>query len=240
MRMCSLLPCFSLMLGVAAAIGQEHTTRQPYDLETFGMFRSLVLRGDFASKVSLSDVMAKRPTTGVGAVADARGEVTILDGKLIVSHGKEGQHPVGEQETAALIAVGTVAGWQSVVVDRDVLPSEIEGFIARAATAHGLQPDVSFPFEVRGTLISYVMHVNAAPTNGPHGMGQPIAVTAETKGDAVVGAVAGFYVSPDLVGVVSHGGTRTHSHWVASDGSSTAHLDQWGLKAGAMLSIPAR
>jgi Alpha-acetolactate decarboxylase len=240
MRMCSLLLYFSLMLGVAPAIGQQHTTRQPYDMETFGMFRSLILNGDFTSKVSLRDVMAKRPTTGVGAVADARGEVTIFDGKLIVSHGKEGPHPIAEHESAALLAVGTVAGWQSIVVDDDVPPNEIEGFIAQAATAHGIPSGMAFPFQVRGTLITYVMHVNAGPTNGPHGMGQPIAITVETKGDALVGAVAGFYVSPDLVGIVSHGGTRTHSHWVASDGSSTAHLDQWGLKAGAVLSVPLR
>jgi hypothetical protein len=34
-----------------------------------------------------------------------------------------------------------------------------------------------------------------------------------------------FYVSPDLVGIVSHGGTRTHSHWVALDGNSTAQRE---------------
>jgi len=50
--------------------------------------------------------------------------------------------------------------------------------------------------------------------------------------------VAGLYASRDLVGIVSHGGTRAHSHWVATDGSRTAHLDRWGLKAGAVLSLP--
>ena len=106
------------------------------------------------------------------------------------------------------------------------------------AGAHGLNPEGPFPFQVRGTLASYVMHVNAAPTNGPHGMGQPIAITRENKGDAIAGMVAGIYVSSDLVGFVSHGGTRTHSHWLASDLSATAHLDRWGLKAGAVLSLP--
>jgi hypothetical protein len=46
------------------------------------------------------------------------------------------------------------------------------------------------------------------------------------------GRVAGFYVSSDLMGVVTHGGERTHSHWVAMDGRETAHLDSWGIKAG--------
>ena len=226
------------MLGLGPALGQEHTLREPYALETFGMFRSLILDGDFTPKVTLRDVMAKHPTTGVGAVADARGEITIFDGRLIISHGKDAPHPAAENEGAALLAVGTVTAWQSVVVERDVAPSEIETFIAERAATHGLSPEVSFPFQIRGTVLSYVMHVNAAPTDGPHGMGKPIAVTLARRGDVVDGMVAGFCVSPDLVGIISHGGTRTHSHWVAPDGSSTAHLDQWGLKSGAVLLLP--
>jgi hypothetical protein len=69
-------------------------------------------------------------------------------------------------------------------------------------------------------------------------MGQPIAITVVREGDSLAGAVAGIYASRDLVGIVCHGGTRTHSHWVAPDGSATGHLDRWGLKAGAVLSLP--
>lgn len=53
-----------------------HTVRQPYSIEVFGAFRMLILAGDFSPKVDLGAILAKRPTTGVGAVADARGEIT--------------------------------------------------------------------------------------------------------------------------------------------------------------------
>jgi hypothetical protein len=215
-----------------------HTTRQPYKIEAFGAFRMLILAGDFSPKVDLAQVIAKRPTTGVGTVADARGEITIYDGKLIVGYGQEASHPPAASEQAALLATGTVDSWQSIAVEHDVAPDAVEMFLAHMAASHGLDPEGPFPFQIRGTLTSYVMHVNAAPTNGPHGMGQPIAITRERNGDAIDGAVAGLYASRDLVGIVSHGGTRTHSHWIASDGQSTAHLDRWGLKAGAVLSLP--
>lgn len=52
-----------LSLG-AAALGQHRISREPYTLETFGMFRSVILNGDFTPKVMLRDVMAKHPTTG--------------------------------------------------------------------------------------------------------------------------------------------------------------------------------
>jgi hypothetical protein len=186
----------------------------------------------------LGSAIAKHPTTGVGALADARGEIAIYEGKLIVSYGREAAHPAAETESAALLTIGTVPAWQAINVEHDVAPVGIESFLSLTAGRYGLNPEGPFPFQIRGTLASFVMHVNAAPTNGPHGMGQPIAITVETKSDSVSGAVAGFYVSPDLVGIVTHGGERTHSHWVAPDGNSTAHLDSWGLKAGSVLLLP--
>lgn len=215
-----------------------HTLHQPYDIESFGAFRDTILKGDFTPMVKLAAVMAKHPTTGVGAVAGARGEITIYDGKLVVSYGKTAPHPAADNESAALLGTGAVSSWQTVTVTRDVAPEEIEAFLADTAKAHGLDPEQSFPFEIRGTLMSYAMHVNTAPTNGPHGMGLPIAITAVSRGDTLAGSVAGLYVSRDLVGVISHGGEFTHAHWVSPDGTATAHLDRWGLKSGALLSLP--
>jgi len=225
----------ALLAPLAPAAAQ---TALPYFIETFGAFRKTILEGDFTPKVALAAVMAKSPTVGVGAVADARGEITILDGKLIVSYGKAGGHPAADSEPAALLATAKVAGWQIIKVEQDVAPDDVENFIARTAAAHSINQQGPFPFQVRGTLASYVMHVNAEPTNGSHGMGQPIAVTMEIKGNTIAGSVSGIYASQELVGIVSHGGTRTHSHWVSADGKSTAHLDSWGLKAGAELSLP--
>jgi hypothetical protein len=217
--------------------GAQHTVQQTYDLETFGAFRDIMKSGDFIGRVRLDAVMTRHPTTGVGALADALGEITIYDGKLIESYGKV--PPANSApERAALLATARVDGWQGVPVENDVPPNEIEPFIAVAARTHGIDPTVSFPFEVRGNLGPYVMHVNEGPTNGAHGMGMPMAVTVQDKGDRLDGLVAGLYASLDLMGVATHGGERTHSHWVSLDMTKTEHLDRWGLKAGAFLLIP--
>ncbi|HEY6023010.1 MAG TPA: hypothetical protein VIV34_02395 [Pseudolabrys sp.] len=169
----------ALLLALAPAAAQSpsgsgsgpHTLRQPYAVEAFGAFRTLILEGDFSPKVSLGAVMSKKPTTGIGAVADARGEITIHDGKLIISYGKLAPHPAAEAESAALLATATVAGWQTIKVEQDVAPDDIDNFLARTAGANGINQEGPFPYQIRGTLASYVMHVNAEPTNGPHGMG---------------------------------------------------------------------
>ena len=248
MWMCLNAIAFFITVAIAQAAAQTapsasnpglHSLRQPYDVETFGAFRMLILAGDFSPKVTLGAAMAKHPTTGMGALSNARGEITIYDGKLIISYGKPGSDPPpSDAESAALLSTSSASGWQMITVEHDVAPNDIDNFISQTAGAHGLGPEGPFPFQVRGTLASYVMHVNAAPTDGSHGMGQPIAVTVESKGDTLAGGVAGIYASRDLVGIVTHGGTRTHSHWVAPDGKSTAHLDSWGLKVGAVLSLP--
>lgn len=215
-----------------------HTVHQPYSVETWGEFRKIIMLGDFGAKVRLDAIMAKHPTTGVGAVADGRGEITIYGGRLVVSYGRGGTHPDVNSESAALLQVATADDWQDLTVERDVAPNEIESYLAAAAKAHGIDPEKSFPFEIRGTVTSYLMHVNAAPTGGPHGMGLPIAITVESRGDQIDGSVTGLYVSADLVGIATHGGERTHAHWVSPDGDATAHLDTWGLKAGAVLRLP--
>jgi len=215
-----------------------HTIHQPYDVETFGAFRRIMMAGDFSPKTRLDAVMAKHPTTGVGALAEARGEITIYDGKLIVSYGKDGAPADANSQSAALLATGSVAGWQSVRVEQDVTPEDVESYIAVAAKTHGIDPDASFPFEVRGNIGPYAMHVNAAPTVGSHGMGMPVAETIQHQGERLDGLIAGLYVSQDLMGIATHGGERTHAHWVALDQSATAHLDHWGLKAGAILLLP--
>jgi hypothetical protein len=215
-----------------------HTLHQPYSVETFGAFRNIMMGGDFSAKVRLADVMAKHPTMGVGALSEARGEITIYDGKLIVSYGKADTPADGQPESAALLAIASVGGWQSIPIEKDVPPREVESFIAVAAKTHGIDPEISFPFEVRGSIGPYVMHVNAAPTNGDHGMDLPMAVTVRDKGDRLDSLVAGLYASLDLMGIATHGGERTHAHWVSLDMAKTAHLDRWGLKAGAFLLLP--
>jgi hypothetical protein len=116
---------------VAAVASAQHATpsgtsaslaAEPYSIEVFGVFRDLMLQGDFTPKVAIGLVMSRLPSTGVGAVSGARGEITIVDGKLIISYGNSDAPPTPNSETAALLATGKVKEWQSVPVGSDVAP----------------------------------------------------------------------------------------------------------------------
>lgn len=87
---------------------------ESYSIEAFGVFRDLMLQGDFTPKVAIGLVRSRLPSTGVGAVSGARGEITIADGKLIISYGRSDPLRASDGETAALLATGKVREWQSI------------------------------------------------------------------------------------------------------------------------------
>jgi hypothetical protein len=63
-------------------------------------------------------------------------EITIFDGKLILSYGNAPPADT-KSASAALLAIASVDGWQSVPVTSDVAPEEIESFISVAAKRAG-------------------------------------------------------------------------------------------------------
>lgn len=222
-----------ILAAILVATSVQAQSPQPYGIATFGEFRKMAMQRDYAAKATLAAVVANGATDGVGAVTDARGEVTIVDGKAIVSYGKETDRLPPASETAMLLATAAVREWQEVRVNRDVKPAEIESFLAGEAKSRGIDPEKSFPFRLHGTLTTYVMHV----TTGP-GSGHPPLAQDTQKGDAIAGLVVGVYVAPQLVGVATHPGERTHSHWISEERTATTHLDAWGIKSGAVLLLP--
>jgi hypothetical protein len=70
---------------------------------------------------------------------------------------------------------------------------------------------------------------------GPNSDPAHIRGLKQDKGDRLDSLVAGLYASLGLMGIATHGGERTHAHWVSLDMAKTDHLDSWGLKAGSFL-----
>jgi len=226
-------------LIVAAGIGSAMLARaqapDPYAIVTFGEFREMAMQRDYAAKTTLAAALADGASDGVGALADARGEITIVDGVPVITYGGAAEHPPAAEENAMLLTTAIVRAWQEIPVGRDVPPGDLEPFLAKQAKTHGFDPEGSFPFRLHGTVTAYVLHV----TSGP-GSGHPPLTQETRKGDAVDGLVVGLYVAPQLVGIATHPGERTHSHWVSENRRQTAHLDAWGIRSGAVLLLPKR
>jgi hypothetical protein len=235
------------MSGTVPAQAQTHQASAqlaevPFGFKAYGVFSRMIIQRNYLPVVALKEAIDGRATDAVGAVSGLRGEISMIEGRLIVSYGVDcgAACPTAATETATLLATASAQHWRSVPIDKNLDAKGVETFIRAQAKAHGLIETKPFPFRINGTITDFVMHVNAAPNPRfkGHGSFDEMAVTGLAKGPRLAGSVVGFYAPPALQGVITHGGDYFHSHYVDEQRTTTAHLDSFGVAAGSTLMLP--
>jgi len=215
---------------------------QPFGFKAYGVFSRMIMQRNYLAVVALKDAVDGSATDAVGAVSGLRGEISMIEGRLIVSYGVDcgAACPVAAAETATLLATASAPHWRPVAIDKDLDAKALEAFIRAQAKANGLDDSKPFPFRINGAVTDFVMHVNAAPNPRfkGHGSFDEMAITGLAKGPRLAGFVVGFYAPPALQGVITHGGDYFHSHYVDEQRATTAHLDTFGVAAGSTLMLP--
>jgi hypothetical protein len=214
----------------------------PFGFKAYGAYQKMITEQNYAPVLQLNDVVAGRVTDAVGAVSGLRGEISMIDGRLIVSYGVDcgTACPPAAIETATLLAVATARDWRAVPIDKDLDQQATEAFIREQAKLSGLDEKKPFPFRINGAITNFVMHVNAAPNPRFKGRGSfdEMAITGFTKGPRIAGYVIGFYAPPSLQGVITNMGEFFHSHYIDEQRTTTAHLDSFGVAASSILMLP--
>jgi len=202
----------------------------------------MITQRNYLPVVALKDAADGRATDAVGAVSGLRGEISMIEGRLIVSYGVDcgAACPPAAGETATLLATASAQHWQAVTIDKELDARATETFIREQAKASGLDINKPFPFRIAGAITDFVMHVNAAPNPRfkGHGSFNEMAVTGLAKGPRLAGSVVGFYAPPPLQGIITHGGDFFHAHYVDEQRTTTAHLDTYGVAASSTLLLP--
>lgn len=215
----------------------------PFGFKAYGAFSRMIMQRNYRPVVALKDAAASA-TDAVGAVSGLRGEISMIEGRLIVSYGVDcgAACPAATSETATLLATASAQHWRAIPIDKDLDAKATEAFIRAQAKASGLEEGKPFPFRINGAIVDFVMHVNAAPNPRFQGRGSfdEMAVTGLAKGPRLAGSVVGFYAPPPLQGIITHGGDFFHAHYVDEQRTATAHLDIYGVAAGSTLLLPKR
>jgi acetolactate decarboxylase len=222
---------------------QQQTTNDPFGFKAYGVFRSMITERNYRPVVRLKDAFAGA-TDAVGAVSGLRGEISMIEGRPLVSYGAECAKacPATSTETATLLATASVQNWRAILIDRDLDAKAVDAFVREQAKANGMDEAKPFPFRVHGTITNFVMHVNAAPNPRfkGHGSFDEMAITGLAKGLRLDGYVVGFYAPLTLQGIITHMGDFFHSHYVDEQRTATAHLDTFGIAMGSTLFLPQK
>ena len=193
--------------------------------------------GHTQGRVQLRDAVRDSESIGVGALADLRGEVTILDGHSWIARGEPSAiESVNEQAT--LLAVAHVPRWTQTSIASELSSDQLDSFIRQTARSEGIDTDNPFPFVIEGRL-DVVAHVasGACPHAGnasqpAHVERPPFQFTNE------VGWLVGFYAERGE-GSLTHHGSRTHVHvLLKGDQPRTGHVDSVTVAAGAVIRLP--
>lgn len=222
--------------SVAAAISSG-----PFSAEVYGAFRSMMQK-DNSPKIELGQAMSKGTNIAVGAVSDLRGEITVVDGKPVISYGKACPScPVPHAEKATLLATAKVVAWADPVSLPETLSGQaLDGFIITQAKKAGLNIDQPFPIRIKGKLVNVKMHVIASPNPKftGHGSNDPMAIQEDIRVAEIDGEVVAIYAPEPQQGIITHPGEPFHYHWVDTARTQTAHLDAFGMAKGAQLILP--
>jgi hypothetical protein len=229
-----------LVCAACLAPAAPRAQARPFSFAAHGAFRNLVQRRDYETKVTFAELATAGTTEAVGALSGLRGEITLIEGRRVVSLGPcPGCGPA--PDSACLLASARVARWREEPVAEAVPEAALRPFLAARARAAGLDTAQPFPFRLRGELTDVHMHVHGQPNPAfaGHGSAEPMAFGDIWRGVRLVGEVVGFHASPDMVGIISHAGDPLHCHWVSPARDATAHLDEFGVAAGSTLLLPA-
>lgn len=208
-----------------------------------GTMHAAIGKGEHQGRVALSS-LAKPGFYGVGALEGLAGEVTIVDGEVVVSvvdgGAIESVDPTGRQAT--LLVGAQVEAWRETRLDAEIAAGDFDAAIARATDVDGEEP---FVFVVRGAVRELHYHVinGACPVHARRAgielseEQQPASRTLATGEATLVGIFA-----RDAAGKLTHPNTSTHVHVVLEEADGrrvTGHVESVALEAGASLRLPA-
>jgi hypothetical protein len=228
---------FAALAGAGALIASCAAPRSaaPVQLRAWGSMREVLREGRTEGRVDL-DAAARPGAIGVGALAGLAGEVTVLDGRVLVAvpaaRERIAVRDARPGERAALLFLAGVERWAQSPLPDCASYDELEDAIGRALVARGHDPAVPVPVRVRGIAEEYALHVvaGACPVARPDGPPPRRHRAARAPIELV-----GFYAD-GAAGQLTHHDRRSHLHVVAP--GAMGHLDAVRLTQAVLL-VPA-
>lgn len=212
----------------------------PFSVTEYGNFSKIMEMREAPGIVSLQPMQGNQHLYGLGALQSMHGEVTIIDGKLLVSRGTANDGHISKvtpQDSAAFLATAIVKNWIAVPIPPNLNQASFEKFVLVAISKAGISNNVPFPFLVKGEIKNLQWHVISAissdvNTNSFHPEKKQFNTSSTT------GILVGFYSGKQLEGIISHKGNLFHIHFTDKSLHYSGHVDQFEIGSNTTLFLP--
>lgn len=200
---------------------------------------------DFSGKIDLAPLADLPHLYAVGPLENLQGEVTIWDGKPLISRvlegSKDGQVKVDNSLVgkACFLVYGQAQSWKESKLDSSLTADQVDHVVKDAATKYGINTNKPFPFLIEGvakTARYHVMNRTEAVPPTPGSESHEKAKVRFTLQDAPV-SILGFY-SEHHQAIFTHHSSFVHMHVKAASDKIAGHLEAIELEPGARLLLP--
>ncbi len=219
----------------------RHVAREKYAVKWAGALRNVHQGLDFSAKIDLAPLADLPHIYAVGPLEELRGEVTIWNGKPLISHIVNQQLQVDNSFSgkASFLVYGQARAWKKTKIAIPLNLAEIDDVIKQEATKYGINTEQPFPFLIEGTARKAQYHVMNRTDSTPSTTGPSTHEKAKvhfTITDRPV-QLLGFY-SEHHQGIFTHHSSFVHMHIKTQDNKAAGHLEDLQLEQGALLLLP--
>ncbi len=210
-------------------------------VKQYGGMRDALRMGNTQSRITFEEVSSKPHAFAVGALTELEGEITIVDGQILVATTPDGataaSAPGAPEQSATLLTLSYVENWV-----KDTIPPDMgfETAVETVAKRNGVDTDKPFPFYVYAQTNSFDLHVinGFCPVASPDlpKEDQPWRLHGKQAGLLVVG-----FFAKNQEGVMTHHGSNIHMHGIDTSGKDvvSGHLDSIDVIPGSTIFVPA-
>ena len=210
------------------------------EVQIFGALREIMHEGDLSARVMLAEHVGPG-SYALGALADLKGEILVLDGKVTVSRPKGETLTLSEDGDvgAALLVSARVEAWMRVPIAGMADPAILGDFVETAVKHAGLDPGKPIPFRIEGRAKSVSWHVIDWPEGDTeHSHAKHKQAGLQGREEQVEVVVLGFW-SKHHQGIFTHRDRVLHMHVAIPERGIAGHVDALEPGPEMTLWVPA-
>lgn len=200
-----------------------------YKVECVGSLKSIMHESDISSKIDLKTFENTKHLYALGAAADLKGEIIILNSQPFIASVVDSTLHLNKsfKGSATLLVYSEVNNWNEFEIPSQITDQKtFEAFLVGTANDHNIDVDSAFPFLIKGKVKSADWHVVdwiKGDTVHTHEKHKNSGLHGKIENEEVT--ILGFY-STNHKGIFTHMSSNMHMHVINKDETIAGHLDQ--------------